>query len=152
MSSDLQHIRIGLTDNHPCSYLPGRQERVAVALDPTLHSSSNYEVLLANGFRRSGDTIYKPLCEQCNACEPIRVSAQQFKATRSQKRLLSKGKTISWQLKEELDSDWFTLYARYIESRHQHGSMYHLIGRALSNLPTATGSTRNTCISMKMKS
>ena len=60
MSSDLQQIRIGLTDSHPCSYLQDKQERVAVALDPTMHTASSYEVLLANGFRRSGDTIYKP--------------------------------------------------------------------------------------------
>lgn len=124
MSSDLQHIRIGLTDNHPCSYLPGRQERVAVALDPTLHSSSNYEVLLANGFRRSGDTIYKPLCEQCNACEPIRVFAHQFIPSRNQKRLLGKASSITWQLKECMDENWYNLYARYIEARHHSGTMY----------------------------
>lgn len=124
MSSDLQHIRIGLTDNHPCSYLPGRQERVAVALDPTLHSSSNYEVLLANGFRRSGDTVYKPLCEQCNACEPIRVFAHHFKPSRSQKRLLNKASSITWQLKESMDENWYDLYARYIEARHHLGTMY----------------------------
>ncbi|WP_194435886.1 arginyltransferase [Vibrio fluminensis] len=124
MSSDIQHIRIGLTDNHPCSYLPGRQERVAVALDPSLHCSSNYEVLLANGFRRSGDTIYRPLCQQCNACEPIRVSAHRFKMTRSQKRLRNKASAITWQYKEQLDDDWYELYARYIEARHHSGSMY----------------------------
>lgn len=124
MSSDLQQIRIGLTDNHPCSYLPNRQERVAVALDPTLHSSSNYEVLLANGFRRSGDTIYKPHCELCSACHPIRISVPHFKASRSQKRLLAKAKEFRYQLKEEMDSDWFPLYRRYIEARHSNGSMY----------------------------
>lgn len=59
MSTDIQHIRIGLTNNHPCSYLPERQERVAVALDERLHTEENYQLLMANGFRRSGDTIYK---------------------------------------------------------------------------------------------
>ncbi|ANS85960.1 Arginyltransferase [Vibrio scophthalmi] len=124
MSSDLQQIRIGLTDNHPCSYLPNRQERVAVALEPALHSSSNYEVLLANGFRRSGDTIYKPHCELCSACQPIRISVPNFEPSRSQKRLLAKAKTITYQLKEELDNEWFELYNRYIEVRHRNGSMY----------------------------
>ena len=37
MSSDLQQIRIGLTNCHQCSYLADKQERVAVALDPTMH-------------------------------------------------------------------------------------------------------------------
>ncbi|EGU38120.1 arginyl-tRNA-protein transferase [Vibrio ichthyoenteri ATCC 700023] len=124
MSSDLQQIRIGLTDNHPCSYLPNRQERVAVALEPALHSSSNYEVLLANGFRRSGDTIYKPHCELCSACQPIRISVPNFEPSRSQKRLLAKAKNIRYQLKEEMDEDWFDLYQPYIDARHREGSMY----------------------------
>ena len=45
MSTDIQHIRIGLTNNHPCSYLPERQERVAVALDAGLHTEENYQLL-----------------------------------------------------------------------------------------------------------
>ncbi|MGU3846336.1 arginyltransferase, partial [Vibrio diabolicus] len=86
MSTDIQHIRIGLTNNHPCSYLPERQERVAVALDAGLHTEENYQLLMANGFRRSGDTIYKPHCEHCNACQPIRVSIPDVTLSKSQKR------------------------------------------------------------------
>ena len=91
MSSDLQQIRIGLTDCHPCSYLADRQERVAVALDPGMHCGSSYEVLLANGFRRSGDTIYKPHCDLCQSCQALRVSVPDFVQSKSQKRLFNKG-------------------------------------------------------------
>ncbi|MEX0333408.1 arginyltransferase [Vibrio tubiashii] len=124
MSSDLQQIRIGLTDCHPCSYLADRQERVAVALDPTMHCGSSYEVLLANGFRRSGDTIYKPHCDLCSACQAIRVSIPDVVTSRNQKRLLNKAKAFSWQLKEQMDDNWFELYSRYIEARHRNGTMY----------------------------
>lgn len=124
MSTDLQQIRIGLTNNHPCSYLPEREERVAVALDANLHSDQNYQVLMANGFRRSGDTIYKPHCEHCNACQPIRISIPDFICSKSQKRLLNKAKTIRWEMKTELDADWFDLYSRYICKRHKDGTMY----------------------------
>ncbi|WP_038176927.1 MULTISPECIES: arginyltransferase [Vibrio] len=124
MSSDLQQIRIGLTDSHACSYLSDRQERVAVALDPAMHCGSSYEVLLANGFRRSGDTIYKPHCDRCQACQAIRISIPDFTLSRNQKRLLSKARSITWQLKDQMDNDWFELYSKYIEARHRHGSMY----------------------------
>ncbi|MFM2589350.1 arginyltransferase [Vibrio sp. TBV020] len=124
MSSDLQQIRIGLTDCHPCSYLTDRQERVAVALDPGMHCGSSYEVLLANGFRRSGDTIYKPHCDLCQSCQALRVSVPDFKQSKSQKRIYNKAKMFEWQLKTDMDEDWFELYARYIEARHQNGSMY----------------------------
>lgn len=125
MSSEPQHIRVGLTDNHPCSYLFGQVERVAVALDPSLHNAENYEQLLANGFRRSGDTIYKPYCDHCSACQALRVSVPNFSPSKSQKRLLNKTKaTYHWQLKPDMDSHWFELYSQYIEQRHRSGSMY----------------------------
>ncbi|NOH79431.1 arginyltransferase [Vibrio sp. RE86] len=124
MSSDLQQIRIGLTDCHPCSYLADRQERVAVALDPTMHCGSSYEVLLANGFRRSGDTIYKPHCDQCQSCQALRLSIPEFLPSRNQKRLLSKARHFQWELKESMDEGWFDLYSRYIEARHKSGTMY----------------------------
>lgn len=124
MSTDLQHIRIGLTQNHSCSYLPERQERVAVALDSNLHTEQNYQILMANGFRRSGDTIYKPHCEHCNACQPIRVAIADFVASKSQRRLLNKASRLRWEMKPELDDNWFELYSRYITKRHKNGTMY----------------------------
>ncbi|MGV1718784.1 arginyltransferase [Vibrio furnissii] len=125
MSSDLQQIRIGLTNNHPCSYLKDRMERVAVAIDTQMQSPENYEILLANGFRRSGDTIYKPHCDTCSACEALRVSVADFTPSKSQKRLLNKTRDdVRWELKETMDSEWFALYARYIKARHRDGSMY----------------------------
>ncbi|MGR5067170.1 MULTISPECIES: arginyltransferase [Vibrio] len=124
MSTDLQHIRIGLTQNHSCSYLPERQERVAVALDSNLHTEQNYQILMANGFRRSGNTIYKPHCEHCNACQPIRVSIADFVASKSQRRLLNNASLLRWEMKADLDDNWFKLYSRYITKRHQKGTMY----------------------------
>ncbi|MGF1753710.1 arginyltransferase [Vibrio makurazakiensis] len=124
MNQDLHQIKIGLTDNHACSYLPEQQERVAVALDTQMHTPENYEVLLANGFRRSGETIYKPHCDQCNACKAIRVSASEFKPSKSQRRILNKSKTFHWIMKDEMDEDWFDLYSEYITKRHHSGTMF----------------------------
>ena len=119
-----QHIKIGLTTYNPCSYLKTRSERVAVALDEGLHSSDGYEMLLANGFRRSGGTIYTPYCGTCTACEAIRIAVADFKPSKSQKRLLNKGGDLHWELKKEMDEEWFDLYSRCISSRHFEGTMY----------------------------
>jgi len=125
MSSGIHQIRIGLTNNHPCSYLKDRMERVAVALDTDMQSGENYEILLANGFRRSGDTIYKPHCDTCSACHALRISVPDFHPSKSQKRLINKVKDkIKWELKTELDPNWFSLYAQYIKARHRNGTMY----------------------------
>ncbi len=124
MNPNKHNMRIGLTDNHNCSYLSEYQERVAVALDNHLHTPQGYAMLLENGFRRSGDNIYRPYCDNCNACQSVRIHVPEFLASKSQKRLLNKSRDIQWQMKPEMDVEWFELYARYISVRHRTGSMY----------------------------
>ncbi|NLS11311.1 arginyltransferase [Vibrio sp. SM6] len=124
MSDDIFSIRIGLTDNFPCSYLNDAQERVAVALDTHFYNDSGYETLMANGFRRSGDTIYKPQCDNCSACEALRIPINAFQISRSQKRLLKQAHDIHWVAKPQMDENWFDLYRRYINARHKDGAMY----------------------------
>ncbi len=153
MSSDIQQIRIGLTNNHPCSYLSDRMERVAVAIDPQMQSPETYEVLMANGFRRSGDTIYKPHCDHCQACQALRLPVPNFVPSKSQKRLLKLlDQDFHWQLKPEMDDDWYQLYARYIFARHRHGSMYPPIKWNLPNLLVQNGSILSIYIFMREKS
>ncbi|MGO2321969.1 arginyltransferase [Vibrio casei] len=117
-------IKIGLTNNNPCSYLEDQQERVAVIIEPEHHTSEHYEIFLANGFRRSGDIIYKPHCDHCQACQPIRISIPEIQFSKSQKRLLNKSLSLQWELKNTLDDNWFELYERYISVRHSSGSMF----------------------------
>jgi len=120
----MQSIQIGLTHEHTCSYLPSQKERVAVAVDSNMHTDENYEVLLANGFRRSGETVYSPYCIGCSQCQALRVDASLFTLTKSQKRLRNKTNHLYYQVKPSLDKNWFPLYASYITKRHRDGIMY----------------------------
>lgn len=122
--NDKTLIRIGLTENHPCSYLKDQQERVAVIMDEKLHTNAGYELLMANGFRRSGATIYKPQCDECQACQSLRVNIAGYSPSKSHKRLISKAGDIEWEMKDEMDENWFELYERYINQRHSSGSMF----------------------------
>ncbi|WP_353496611.1 arginyltransferase [Vibrio sp. CB1-14] len=124
MTIAVQQIRIGLSRKQPCSYIKSKEERVAIVLEKEMHNRDNFEMLLANGFRRSGNTLYKPQCDTCQACQALRVSVPDFKPTQSQKRLRSKGKHLRWEIRTELDENWFSLYTKYIEARHSSGSMY----------------------------
>lgn len=120
----MHSISIGLTQESPCSYLPDQRERVAITIDPELHTAENYQMLLANGFRRSGATIYRPYCNQCSACQSIRIPVNQFTPSRNQKRVWNKSRHLRWEAKRKLDDDWYEIYAAYINQRHRNGSMY----------------------------
>jgi arginine-tRNA-protein transferase len=121
---ELQQIKVGFTQSHPCSYLKDQQERVAVVLEETLQTDNGYELLLANGFRRSGNTLYRPYCERCNKCIAIRVDVESSTPSKSQKRLLNKAKSLHWEVNSNIDENWFDVYSSYINARHQYGSMY----------------------------
>lgn len=117
-------LEVGLTPEGPCSYLPEQRERLAVAMDQELHSPLGYQALIRLGFRRSGSTIYKPMCNACSACQPLRIDAEEFSPSKSQKRILNKLSAFTWEIKTEMDDEWFALYERYITARHQSGSMF----------------------------
>ena len=117
--------RIGLSQPFECSYLPDRQEQLLVILDPSCYSSNKFESLLALGFRRSGNQIYRPHCPICSACSSVRVLADEFMPTKSQKRKLNKAKNRFEVKYSQVEREqYYPLYSKYISLRHQDGSMY----------------------------
>lgn len=122
-----EHIpaRAGLSQEFACSYLPNRQEQLLVILDPSCYSSDKFESLLALGFRRSGNQIYRPHCPTCSACSSVRVLAQEFIEKKSHKRKLNKAKTrFEVKYSNQERPQYYALYSKYISLRHQDGSMY----------------------------
>ena len=70
----------------PCAYLPGRTATHEYALSRHLAPDA-YQRLMDSGFRRSGWVVYRPVCEGCRECVPIRVPVREFSARRSQRRV-----------------------------------------------------------------
>lgn len=124
MSEEEQIFHIGLTDTQTCSYLPAQQERLAVVMEKKLHSAAGYNFLIQAGFRRSQEMLYRPHCDNCSACESLRIDVAHFTPSKSQKRQLKQLDKLRCEYKETLDDDWFALYSAYIEQRHADGSMY----------------------------
>ncbi len=118
------NLKVGLTPRHQCSYLPERQEQLLVLLDKELLCLEGYEQLLSAGFRRSGADIYRPHCQLCHACESLRIDAAQFTPSRSQKRIKRLNRDLRVSLSEQQKPEYFQLYQRYINERHQDGAMY----------------------------
>ena len=116
-----QPLKIFPTGMHPCSYLPGLIARNAV-VDPGFKMTPEvYDYLICNGFRRSGDQVYRPYCHTCEECITTRIPVNEFKRSRSQKRTWKLNQDLIVKInKDGFKDDYLSLYQRYLESRHDN--------------------------------
>ncbi len=123
--SVLPKIKLYSTHPHSCSYLPDEQA-TTLFVDPEEQiSPSTYQALSELGFRRSGSHHYRPHCEQCSECLPVRLPVAGFRPSRRQKRVARRNEDVEFRLVDSIDSDaHYALYARYIQQRHADGDMY----------------------------
>lgn len=117
-------MKFGVTQAFDCSYLPEHEEQLLVCMEPMDSLQHNYSNLIQVGFRRSGEQLYRPHCKACNACESLRILTANFKASKSQKRILSKNKAVQIKVLDGERDDYYPLYERYINHCHSDGSMY----------------------------
>lgn len=120
----LKTLQFYSTASYPCSYIEGREARSQVAAPTHLIDAPTYSRLVQKGFRRSGLFTYRPHCDACRACLPIRVNVEQFAPNRTQRKIWRRHQDLqASNAPLEFDAEHFHLYRRYVSTRHAGAGM-----------------------------
>ena len=113
-----------LTNTEPCPYLTKRDEKKIFLIMDDINKSNEYEHLIKSGFRRSHNILYNQVCADCNLCKSIRINVNNFKLSKSNKRVLNKNKNLFIKkLSNNPSKEQFTLFKKYLEFKHNDSEM-----------------------------
>ena len=115
-------LRLRVTRSQKCAYLLDHTEQ-RLATDISEHPET-HDRLAETGFRRVENWVYKPACPNCNACQPIRVKAEQFKLSRNIARIQATNRDLRRNLAAgRLGVDHYDVLQSYLGQRHEDGQM-----------------------------
>ncbi len=90
-------VEIFLETPHPCPYIPSETCQNLTFDAPPLPVKITSQLLEA-GFRHFGTRWFTPSCPSCTRCQGVKIDLQNFRPSKSQRRLLNKNKdlTLYW--------------------------------------------------------
>ncbi len=115
----LHKLQFYVTTPYKCGYLPNKLAQSLIAAPHHLVDANIYNGLIQQGFRRSGKFAYRPHCENCSACIPVRIVLNEFAPTRSQKRAYKQHADLTARITPvSYNQSHFELYSHYQALRH----------------------------------
>ena len=115
----LQKLQFYVTTGYSCGYLPNKLAQSLIASPQHLIDAHIYSGLIQQGFRRSGKFAYRPHCETCRECVPVRILLGNFTPSRSQKRAFKQHQNLTTTiLPIDYYEEHYQLYAAYQIARH----------------------------------
>lgn len=111
-------VKLFQTDNGPCPYKEDKRWQ-SVSFQTSKLPEDGYISLLNQGFRRSGLSIYHPVCKGCESCIPIRIDVRNFSQSKGQRRTWRKNRDIrvehhplefkikDFELYKKYQKDWY---------------------------------------------
>lgn len=108
-----------LSEEYDCDYLPQRRAAVHHGLLPRPRPAE-LEILLQAGWRRFGPLLFRPACQACHECVPLRLPVATFRPSRSQRRARNRCENLTVAMgPPRVDDERLDLYARWHAGRER---------------------------------
>ena len=108
----------------PCPYLANRFERKLITELQGPGAKRVYDALSRAGFRRSHHFAYRPACQDCQACIPVRIDALNYQPSRNLRRISKLNADLAAHEQRSVATrEQYDLFASYLASRHGDGEM-----------------------------
>ena len=99
--------------DYECAYIPGR----SVRMNYKFIEKANKDYVTAvvqRGWRRFGKYFFYPICNGCNECKSLRIDAQDFKPSKSQRKAIKKNKETKIHIQRpSISTAHIELYNKY---------------------------------------
>jgi leucyl-tRNA---protein transferase len=113
-----------LTAPSPCPYLGGKEERKVFTHLVGERAGELNDLLTHGGFRRSQSIAYRPACDACRACVSVRVIVDEFRPTRSMRRIAERNADVIGEMRAGIPtSEQYSVFRGYLDARHRDGGM-----------------------------
>jgi leucyl-tRNA---protein transferase len=113
-----------LTAPSPCPYLGGKEERKVFTHLVGERAGELNDLLTHGGFRRSQSIAYRPACDACRACVSVRVIVDEFRPSRSMRRIAERNADVIGEMRAGIPtSEQYSVFRGYLDARHRDGGM-----------------------------
>jgi len=101
-----------------CSYLKDKQQTTHYKIFQNVTSQSCQD-LIERGYRRFGKMYFRPICQECNECQSIKIDVNNYSFSKSQRRVLKKAAHIKTYIqKPTLTQEHLDIFAKYHKFMH----------------------------------
>jgi arginyl-tRNA--protein-N-Asp/Glu arginylyltransferase len=117
---DIAELARFKTSPRRCSYVAAETASLTYRIIIDL-SMAECDALLSRGWRRFGCEFFRPACPFCAKCRPLRVKLDEFKPSRSQRRVLRRNTHLEVTVQvPTVTADHVQLYNAYHRFMHEH--------------------------------
>lgn len=115
----MNHLLKECALSEECSYLPGLSQTTHYKIIQECDVDYNAH-LIERGWRRFGNMYFRPICEGCSACESIKIDVNNYRFSRSERRVMKKNAHIKTVLRRPTASySHIELFEKYHDYMHE---------------------------------